>query len=80
MYKWGPKVLEVNLTMDVLISSNSHLHPLMSYGHREVTPLSSRTPRARQKKSIFSKLHHKNESKFYQFFFMSRYTQYLLHT
>ena len=37
-------------------------------------------PRERQKKSIFSKLHHKNGSKFYQFFFMSRYTQYLLHT
>ena len=32
------------------------------------------------KKSIISKLHHKNGSKFYQFFFMSRYTQYLLHT
>jgi hypothetical protein len=33
-----------------------------------------------QKKSTFSKLHHQNGSKFYQFFFMSRYTWYLLHS
>jgi len=33
-----------------------------------------------KKKSTFSKLHHQNGSKFYQFFFMSRYTQYLLHS
>ena len=33
-----------------------------------------------QKKSIFSKLHHQNGSKFYQFLFMSRYTWYLLHS
>ena len=32
------------------------------------------------KKTTFSKLRHKNGSKFYQFFFMSRYTQYLFHT
>ena len=32
-----------------------------------------------QKKSTFSKLHHQNGSKFYQIFFMSRYTWYLLH-
>ena len=32
-----------------------------------------------QKKPTFSKLHHQNGSKFYQFFFMSRYTWYLLH-
>ena len=32
-----------------------------------------------QKKFTFGKLHHQNESKFYQFFFMSRYTWYLLH-
>ena len=48
--------------------------------HEEVTALSITTPRARQKKTIFSKLHHKNGSKFYQCFFMSRYTQYLLQT
>ena len=36
--------------------------------HREVIPLSSRTPRARRKKSTFSKLHHKIGSKFYEFF------------
>ena len=30
-----------------------------------------------QKKSSFGKLHHQNGSKFYQMFFMSRYTQYL---
>ena len=32
-----------------------------------------------QNKITFGKLHHQNESKFYQFFFMSRYTWYLLH-
>ena len=32
-----------------------------------------------QNKFTFGKLHHQNESKFYQFFFMSRYTWYLLH-
>ena len=47
--------------------------------HGEVTPLSSWEPRANKKKSIFSKLHHQNGSKFYQLFFMSRYTWYLLH-
>ena len=31
-----------------------------------------------QNKSTFSKLHHQNGSKFYQIFFMSRYTWYLL--
>ena len=36
--------------------------------HGEVTPLSSRTPRARQKKSIFSKLHHKMNQLFINFF------------
>ena len=44
------------------------------------TPLSSRTPLARQKNYTFSKLYHKNGSKFYQFFFLNRYTQDLLHT
>ena len=33
-----------------------------------------------QKKSSFGKLHHQNGSKFYQIFFMSRYTQYLWHS
>ena len=33
-----------------------------------------------QNKFTFGKLHHQTESKFYQFFFMSRYTWYLLHT
>ena len=32
-----------------------------------------------KKKSTFSKLHHQNGSNFYQLFFMSRYTWYLLH-
>jgi hypothetical protein len=32
-----------------------------------------------QKKTTFSKLHHQNGSEFYQLFFMSRYTWYLLH-
>ena len=33
-----------------------------------------------QKKSTFFKLHHQNGSNFYQLFFMSRYTWYLLHS
>ena len=53
---------------------------LLKVSHGEVTPLSSRTLRARQKKSTFLSCITKMDQFFYQFFFMSRYTQYLLHT
>ena len=56
------------------ISFGSHLEA--RGGHSIV----KRTPRVRQKKSTFSKLHHKNGSQFYHNFLMSRYTKYLLHT
>ena len=76
--------------MEMRLLNNSNIQHLQNYGlqttsmcinsHGEVTPLSSRTPRARQKKSVFFKLHHKIGSKFYQFYFMSRYTRNVLDT
>ena len=42
---------------------------LLKVSHGEVTPLSSRTLRARQKKIYFSKLHNKNGSIFLSIFF-----------
>ena len=32
--KGGPKVYRKNPTLDVVVSSNSHSHPLLSFGHR----------------------------------------------
>ena len=61
---------------DTIEPSNEKCHMITRGGH-SIVKLKTM---CNVNKSTFSKLHHQNGSKFYQMFFRSRYTWYLLHS
>ena len=66
-------------TMTILIYFLHH-GPLMSSTGNALHCQEENHVRDKKKIYTFSKLHHKNGEMFYQYFLMSRYTQYILHT